>query len=163
MALNPDRVGTSYEPYLYEVSREKIREYALALGESDPRYLSDGDDCVAPPTFAATITLSRGSAAALADPDLGMHPKLVHGSQGYTYGQRPLRPGDVLRCTPRIADISVRGANEFLTIEVDCRFDDSDELAVRSETTLVLLGSAPDPSSESSANAPRSSDDEVRA
>ena len=51
MALNCDKVGTSYPPYVYEVSREKIHEYAIALGETDPRYLSTGDDCVAPPTF----------------------------------------------------------------------------------------------------------------
>jgi hypothetical protein len=60
MALNRDKVGTSYPSYTYEVSREKIREYASALGESDPRYFSDGDDCVAPPTFAACFTVIKG-------------------------------------------------------------------------------------------------------
>src|SRR5690606_24159499 len=42
MALNRDKVGTTYPSYTYEVSREKIREYAAALGESDPRYYADG-------------------------------------------------------------------------------------------------------------------------
>ena len=60
MALNQSKVGTAYPAYRYEVAREKIREYAMALGESDARYQSDGDDCVAPPTFAAAFTLSRG-------------------------------------------------------------------------------------------------------
>lgn len=143
MALNPDKVGTSYPAYRYEVAREKIHEYATALGESDPRYFSDGDDCVAPPTFAACFTVVKGGAAAFADPDLGVHPALVHGSQRYTFGDRPLRPGDVLVCTPRIADISVRGRNEFLVLEVECRFEDGGELAVRSAATIVLLGSAP--------------------
>ncbi len=143
MALNRDKLGTSYPPYTYEVSREKIREYAMALGESDPRYFSDGDDCVAPPTFAACFTVVKGGAAAFADPELGSHPALVHGTQRYVYGERPVRPGDVLTCTPRIAGITARGRNEFLVIEVEARFADADELAVRSEATIVLLGSAP--------------------
>jgi hypothetical protein len=143
MALNRDKVGTTYPPYTYEVTRAKIHEYAQALGETDPRYLSDGDDCVAPPTFAACFTIVRGGASAFADPELGTHPALVHGTQRYVYGGRPLRPGDVLTCTPGIGDISVRGSNEFLVMEVDCRFADTDELAVRSEATIVFLGSAP--------------------
>lgn len=143
MALNTDKVGTTYPSYTYEVSREKIREYAAALGESDPRYFSDGDDCVAPPTFAACFTVIKGGQAAFADPDLGVHPALVHGSQSFTWGDRPLQPGDVLECTPRIDAISARGRNEFLTIAVDCRHRDSGDLAVTASQAIVLLGSAP--------------------
>ncbi|MEX1162354.1 MAG: MaoC family dehydratase N-terminal domain-containing protein [Nitriliruptor sp.] len=142
MALNRDKVGTEYPPYTYEVSREKIREYAQALGESDPRYFSDGDDCTAPPTFAASFTVIKGGAAAFSDEGLGVHPALVHGSQRFVYGDRPVAPGDTLTCTPRIADIQVRGRNELLTVEVDCRFEDG-SLAVRSEAVIVFLGSAP--------------------
>lgn len=147
MALDRDRVGTAYPSYRYEVCREKIREYAAALGESDPRYFSDGDDCVAPPTFAACFTVIKGGAAILTDPGLGAHPALLHGSQTFAYGERPLRPGDVLTCTPHIADISYRRRNELLTLEVDCRFEDSDELAVRSTGVIVFLGSAPEEAS----------------
>src|SRR5680860_1381297 len=132
MALNPDKVGSTYPAYTYEVSREKIREYAQALGETDPRYLSDGDDCVAPPTFAASFTIPRGGQSAFADPDLGTHQALVHGAQRYVFGGRPMRPGDVLRCTPRIADIFTRGSNESMVTEVECVFADSGELAVLS-------------------------------
>jgi hypothetical protein len=143
MALNQDKVGTTYPSFTYEVSREKIREYAAALGETDPRYYSDGDDCVAPPTFAASFTLTKGGEAALADPELGAHPAMVHANQRYVFGERVLRPGDRLTCTPRIADVTRRGGNDFLVTEVDCRFGDTDELAVRSETTLIFL--EPDP------------------
>ncbi|GGI05790.1 FAS1-like dehydratase domain-containing protein [Egicoccus halophilus] len=143
MALNTDKAGTTYPPYTYEVSREKIHEYASALGESDPRYFSAGDDCVAPPTFAAAFTVTKGGRAAFADPELGAHWTLVHGSQSYAFGERPVRPGDVLTCTPRIADISVRGRNELMTMEVDCRFADDDTRAVLSRAVIVFLGSAP--------------------
>ena len=143
MALNQSKAGTVYPAYRYEVAREKIREYATALGESDARYQSDGDDCVAPPTFAAAFTLSRGLMILLSDPELGAHPALVHGSQAFRYGTRPLTPGDVLDCTPSIASITVRGRNEFLTTVVDCHFADTGELAVESESVIVFHGSAP--------------------
>ena len=152
MALNRDKVGSTYPSYTYEVSREKIREYATALGETDPRYFSEGDDCVAPPTFAACFTVTKGGAAVFADDELGAHPAVVHGSQRYVYGDRPLRPGDILTCTPRIADISARGANEFLTIEVVCE-DAEGHHVVTSEATIVLLGSAPPATTDSQAGA----------
>ncbi|MEX0831316.1 MAG: MaoC family dehydratase N-terminal domain-containing protein [Nitriliruptoraceae bacterium] len=150
MALNSDRVGATYPSYTYEVSREKIREYATAVGETDARYFSDGDDLVAPPTFAACFTIQRGGGPILADPDLGGHSALVHGSQAYRFGDRPLRPGDVLVCTPRIVDITERGSNDFLTFEVDCRFADDDAVAVVSETTFVFLNDAPGATSSAS-------------
>jgi len=143
VALNTAKVGTTYPAYTYEVSREKIREYATALGESDPRYYSSGDDCVAPPTFAACFTVIKGGQAAMSDPDLGTHMALVHGSQSFSYGERPIRPGDVLECTPRIESISSRGRNEFLTVVIDCHHADTGELAVSGSQTVVFLGSAP--------------------
>ncbi len=141
MALNPAKVGAVYPTYRYEVSREKIREYAMALGETDPRYTSQ-DDCVAPPTFAAAFTITRGALDLFADPDLGAHPALVHGSQRFVWQGRPLRPGDVLACTPRIGSITNRGRNEFLTIVLDCVHEGSGEPALSAETTIVFLGSA---------------------
>ena len=147
MVLDKARIGVSYEPWTYEVSRAKIREYAEALGETDPRYFSDGDDAIAPPTFASLFTIIQGTQAMMADEQLGAHWSLVHGSQRYLYGTRPMRPGDVLTCTPRIAEIRSRGVNEMLTIEVDCRFADG-EPAVLSTATIVLLGSAPSDDAE---------------
>ena len=143
MALNHAKIGTSYPTYRYEVSREKIREYAMALGETDPRYTSQGDDCAAPPTFAAAFTITRGALDLFSDPELGAHPALVHGSQRFTWHGRPLRPGDVLACTPTIASITNRGRNEFLTITLDCVHEASGEPALTAETTIVFLGSAP--------------------
>lgn len=129
----------TYPAYRYEVSREKIREYAAALGETDPRYFSDGDDCVAPPTFAACFTLARAASAMLADGELALHPALVHTSQSYAFGPRPLRPGDTLICTPTRGPVTSRAGGQLLTLEVDCRFADSDELAVRSTSGLLAV------------------------
>lgn len=139
MALNAEKVGATYPEYTYRVTREKIHEYAAALGETDSRYLSEREDCVAPPTFAACFTVARGVEKVLADPELGAHAALLHGSQAYEFG-RPLRDGDVLTCAPRIASITSRGGNEFLTVEVECRFAAGGSPAVLSRSVIVLLG-----------------------
>lgn len=140
MALDTGRIGHEYPAWTHRVSRTKVHEYARALGEDDPRYHADDDTCVAPPTFAATFTLIPAAEALIADDSLGATWNLVHGGQVYEYGPRPLRPGDELSCTPRIADIRSRRGTEVLTVEVDCRFDADDELAVRSTGTIVFLG-----------------------
>lgn len=144
MALNPDRAGASYPSYDYRVTREKIHEYARAVGETDPRYLRDDDSCLAPPTFAACFTVAHGLETVLGDPELGAHHRLLHGSQSYELGPRPLRDGDMLECTPTIANITARGDHEFLTVEVDCRFREDGSRAVFSRGVLVFLGSAGD-------------------
>lgn len=142
MALNTDKVGTTYPSLTHAITREEIHTYARALGETDPRYLSDGDDCVAPPTYAARYSVIDAAMPVFGDEDLGIHFALVHGSQAYEFG-RPMRPGDEVTVTPTIKDISYRGRNEFLTLEIDCRFADG-ELAVTSTNTIVFLGSAPE-------------------
>lgn len=129
MALNRDRVGATYPAYPYRVTREKIREYASALGETDPRHLGEG--CVAPPTFAACFTLAPLAEVVLADGELGAHARMLHASQSFEFGPRPLRDGDLLECTPRIANITERGGNDYLIIEVDCRLRDSADPAGR--------------------------------
>lgn len=136
--LNPARIGHRYPTYRYEVSREKIREYALATGVEDPRIAADTGDLVAPPTFAACFTVMRAGAALLDDPELGATPRLLHSAQEYDFF-RPVRSGDVLDCTPWIVDVSSRARIERLVLQVDCVDADSGEPVVTGRTTLVFL------------------------
>ena len=39
MAVNTNAVGKTYAPLTYAVGREKIREYAFAVGETNPLHL----------------------------------------------------------------------------------------------------------------------------
>ena len=128
-----------YEPYRYEVSREKVREYARATGVGGPAAHADTGPTVAPPTFAACFTVGR-SVEMFLDPELGAHFNLVHGSQDYDF-HRPVRVGDVLLCTPRIADIKAKGNMEFLTQQIDCVDAETSEPVVTSRSTIIFFGS----------------------
>jgi acyl dehydratase len=125
------------------VSREKIREYANATGVDDPQYEADRGDVVAPPTFAACIMGGTRTASIIADPELGAHWTLVHGAQEYDF-HRTVHVGDVLECTASVADITWRGRNEFLVIQVDATDADSGEPVLTGRSTVIFLGSAPE-------------------
>src|ERR1035437_6676169 len=56
--VNTKAIGKTYEPTTYAVGREKIKEYARAVGETNPIHLdvqaareAGYDDVVAPPMF----------------------------------------------------------------------------------------------------------------
>ncbi len=134
--MNRDRIGHVYPSYRYEVSREKVREYARATGVSGPAATAESGPVTAPPTFAACFTIGGG--ALFSDPELGAHWNLVHGSQDYEFA-RPVRVGDVLRCTPRIADIQPKGRMELLTLQIDCVEADSGEPVLTSRGTIVFF------------------------
>lgn len=141
IALNPDRLGHAYPPVTYEVSREKLREYARATGVVDPALEADAAEVplaslTAPPTFAATFTVGLLDRV-IGDPELGAHWNLVHSSQRFRF-TRAVRGGDVLRCTPRITEVTSRRALERLTVEVAAHEAGSGEPVLVAETTLVL-------------------------
>ncbi|TMK23734.1 MAG: MaoC family dehydratase, partial [Actinobacteria bacterium] len=59
MPVNTKAIGKRYEPVVYAVGREKVREYARAVGETNPVHLdlqaardAGYADVVAPPMFA---------------------------------------------------------------------------------------------------------------
>jgi acyl dehydratase len=147
MPLNRDLVGKSYPSITYEVGREKIREFATAVGETASMYHhpeaakeAGYPEQVAPPTFATVLHIRSGPAV-LSDPDLRLdYSRVVHGEQEFEFG-RPIMAGDVLTATPRIADISSRGPLEFLRIDTTIT-DEAGEVVVVARATLISRGTA---------------------
>ena len=125
MGLNVDLVGKTYPPQVYEVGREKVREFASAVGDPNPAY-HDVDaaralghaDLVAPPTFAVVVT--RGpQLAVIDDPDLGLDfSRVVHGDQKFAFA-RPIVAGDLLHTTASVASARTMAGNDILTIRSD--------------------------------------------
>lgn len=136
--VDKTRAGHRYPRYRYEVSRAKIEEYALATGYPLPD-TADGP-VVAPHIFAACFTVMKGAALLREDDRLGGAGPIVHAGQEYDFHRR-VASGDVLTCTPTITDITDRGANTFLTLEISC-VDERDEPVVTSRQTIAYLGAA---------------------
>jgi hypothetical protein len=123
------------------VSREKVREYAVATGVEDPAYTADSaeipsNELIAPPTFAACFTVGRTDL--FDDPELGAHTNLVHGSQSYELHQ-PIRVGRTLVCSPQVTDIVDRGRMELLTLQIDCADEATGEPVVTSRGMIIFF------------------------
>src|SRR5664279_3051645 len=119
MAVNTDAVGKTYPPTLYAVGREKIKEYALAVGERNPIHLDHEAaraagyaDVVAPPMFAVVFA-SRAMMPALFDPEVGIDfAHMVHGAQEFRWGDLVVA-GDEISTTATVTVVSERGEMGF--------------------------------------------------
>lgn len=146
MALDQSFVGRSYPPTPpYEVGREKIREFAEAIGDDNPAYTDPAaarelghPDVIAPPTFVFAITF-RAARQVTQDPQLGLdYDRVVHGDQKFSY-TRPVRAGDRLTVTSTIESIRSMAGNDILDVRGEVH-DESGEHVVTAHSKLVARG-----------------------
>jgi acyl dehydratase len=125
MSLNLERVGTAYPAVTYEVGREKIREFAEAVGDPNPAYRDAAaaralghPDVVAPPTFAVVVTRDPQKAV-IDDPELGLDfSRVVHGDQKFVH-HRPILAGDRLSVVASVESARTVAGNDILTIRTE--------------------------------------------
>ncbi|MEV6526496.1 MaoC family dehydratase N-terminal domain-containing protein [Longispora sp. NPDC051575] len=142
MPLDQTQIGRTYPPTApYEVGREKIREFAEAIGDPNPAY-RDPDvarkfghpDVIAPPTFPILLTLDASGVALAA---LGVELRnVLHREQKFEYS-RPVVAGDTLVCVVVVEGIRTVAGNDILTTRTDVT-DGSGELVVAVWSTLVV-------------------------
>ena len=126
MPLDVSFVGRSWPPSPpYLVGREKIREFARAIGATDAEYHDPEAaralgyaDVVAPPTFPTVVTMSTSHQIVM-DPALGLdYSRVVHGDQRFKY-TRPVVAGDELVCVNSVEEITQRSGHDFLTTRTE--------------------------------------------
>jgi acyl dehydratase len=137
MPLDPSFIGRTYPPTdPYEVGREKIREFADAIGDPNPAY-RDAEtakalgyaDVVAPPTFPIVLSMAAGDQV-VEDPELGLDfSRVVHGDQRFTY-TRPVVAGDRLVATVTITDIKTVAGNDLITSRADLVTENGEPVVV---------------------------------
>lgn len=127
MSLDQSFVGRTWPPTEpYQVGREKIREFARAIGATEAEYHDPQAaralgyaDVVAPPTFPIVITLESSRRQIIDDPELGMDfTRVVHGDQRFSY-TRPVVAGDTLICVNSVESITSRAGQDFLTTRTE--------------------------------------------
>jgi acyl dehydratase len=124
MALDPNAVGRTYAPSEpHQVSREKIREFADAIGATEAAYRDPvaaaalgHPDVIAPPTFPVLLAMPASEALCA---ELGVDmAHVVHGDQRFAY-TRPVRAGDRLKSVTTVEKVMARAGNEFLSTRTD--------------------------------------------
>jgi len=148
VALDQSFVGRTYPPTPpYEVGREKIREFAEAIGDANPAYRDPEaaralghPDVIAPPTFGIVLSMTAGRQV-IADPELGLdYSRVVHGEQRFVIS-RPIRAGDRLTVTMTVENIRTAAGNDMITTRGDVQTVDG-EPVFTAYSTLVARGTA---------------------
>jgi acyl dehydratase len=133
----------AFEAHTYVVGREKIREYARAIGETNPLH-SDLDaaraaghaDLVAPPMFAV-VYCAAAIEQALFHPDLAIDfAMLLHGGQEFEWGPLVLA-GDEIATQVELAELYERIGMTFYVLRSRSLNQRGEEVCVGTWTEIV--------------------------
>ena len=143
--MDTSKVGKTYPAFEYEVGREKIREYANAVGEQNPVHhdrevakAAGFRDVVAPPMFV--VVYSAGAMGpAILDPEVGINLMLmVHGGQEFVWGE-PVCAGDTITTEASVKDMYEKDGRKFYVFESVSTNQDGQE-TVRATWTNIVRG-----------------------
>ena len=145
MALKTDAVGKEWPATTYQVGREKIKEYASALGIDNPVHFDVGEahragfrDVVAPPMFAVVYS-SAAVAPAILDPEVELNfAAMVHGGQEFEWDE-PACSGDEITTTAKCLSIEEKDGKGFYVFETNSVNQDGAQVA-RGTWTLIVRG-----------------------
>jgi len=123
MPVNTQAIGKTYDPVEYAVGREKIREYARAVGETNPVHLdleaaraAGYGDLVAPPMFAVVYS-APAVGPPIFDPEIELNfAMMVHGGQECVGGPAVVA-GDEISTVASVKDISERDGRGYYVFE----------------------------------------------
>jgi acyl dehydratase len=143
--VDTSKIGKEYPAFEYEVGREKIREYANAVGEDSPVHrdreaatAAGFRDVVAPPMFC--VVYSAGAMGpAILDPELGINLMLmVHGGQEFEWGE-PVCAGDTITTNAKLKEMYEKDGRKFYVFESVSTNQDGQE-TVRATWTNIVRG-----------------------
>ena len=145
MPVNEEAVGKRYPPVTYEVGREKIREYANAIGATNPVHhdreaaqAAGFRNVVAPPMFCVVYS-APALGPGILDPEIGINlAAMVHGGQEFIWGE-PVCAGDEITTEAKVTEIYERGGMGYYVFESVSTNQDGDEV-VRGTWTDIVRG-----------------------
>ncbi len=143
MPVDVSAKGKQYPPAEYEVGKEKIREYAQAVGEDSPVYFDRTAaqaaglrDIPAPPMFAVVYS-AAAMAPAILDPEVGIDfARMVHGGQEFEWGE-PVCSGDTVTTVAKCSDIYEKDGKGFYVFESVSINQDGEQVVRATWTNIV--------------------------
>lgn len=138
-------IGREYKPVTYVVGQEKIKEYALAVGdlnhlytESDFAKKSKYGCVIAPPMFV--VVFARDSMFSLfEDNELKINfSRLLHGEQEFTF-HKIVKANDTITTHSKIKNIYQKSNNDFVELETKS-YNQNKELVVDGIWTFIIRG-----------------------
>ncbi len=145
MPIKTDAIGKEWPATTYQVGREKIKEYARALGIENPVHFdveaaraAGFRDVVAPPMFAVVYS-GPALAPAIFDPEVGINiATMVHGGQVFEW-EEPACSGDEITTTAKCTEIYEKDGKGFYVFESVSDNQNGDRV-VRAVWTNIVRG-----------------------
>jgi acyl dehydratase len=142
MELDQSLIGLTGPQYVFEVEKRHIRQFAEAIGDSNPLYVDEEyakstiyGSIIAPPSFPVAIGADSGQGINL---PLDFS-RMLHGEQEFIY-HRPIRPCDRLHCQMKVTDVYEKegknGPMQFLVMDTEMK-DEEGVLVVISRTNII--------------------------
>jgi acyl dehydratase len=147
MAVNARFTGRTYPPTApYAVGREKIREFAEAVGADDSVHVDPVHarargyhDVIAPPTFAVVIA-QQCDRQFIVDPQAGIDfSRLVHGEQRFVH-HRPITAGDEIVGVLTIDSVKSVGGNSMVTTRTELSTIEGEPVCTATSTVVIRAG-----------------------
>jgi acyl dehydratase len=147
MAVNAGFTGRIYPPTVpYAVGREKIREFAEAVGADDVVHTDPVQarargyrDVIAPPTFAVLIA-QQCDRQFIVDPEAGIDfGRLVHGEQRFVH-HRPITAGDEIVGVLTVDSVKLVGGNAMVTTRSELSTIEGEPVCTATSTVVIRGG-----------------------
>lgn len=142
MTIDPSLAGRRFATSApYQIGREKIREFAAAIGDQNAAYQDAAaaralghESVLAPPTFATVLTLDSWRDVFA---ELGIDlADVLHVDQRFVFS-RALRAGDVVRTETALEDVRERMGASWLTVRADVVTEAAEHLCTAVSTIMV--------------------------
>ena len=147
MAVNASFTGRTYPATTpYAVGREKIREFAEAVGADDVVHTSQVEarargyrDVIAPPTFAVLIA-QQCDRQLIADPEAGIDfGRVVHGEQRFVH-HRPITAGDEIVGVLTVDSVKEAGGHAMVTTRSELSTTEGEPVCTATSTIVIRGG-----------------------
>lgn len=133
MVIDQKFVGKTYPDLVYEIGKEKLKEFLVATKADQEKFAE-----ITPPTFPVVYAHDL-LWTVLFDQELKLNlAKLVHGEQDFVY-HKPTKVGDTITTKSRIEKIFSKSVHDFVVM-VSESFNQNKELVCTSTWTFIIRG-----------------------
>ena len=145
MSIDKKFIDKEYKPITYVVGQEKIKEYAIAVGDHNPLYLNpdfaekSSYGCIIAPPMFVVVFAKESMDALFNDKKLNINfARLLHGEQEFDF-HKIVKSGDIIKTLGKIKNIFQKGNNDFVELETKS-YNHHNELVVEGIWTFVIRG-----------------------
>ncbi|GCE10457.1 FAS1-like dehydratase domain-containing protein [Tengunoibacter tsumagoiensis] len=147
--FDKDKLGHSFPPFQFELERTKIRELALAIGDSNPIYQSleaaqaaGYSDIPLFPTAPTILSFWGNTQLWEQLKSVGINVlRILHGEEEYSY-LAPINAGDILTGTTTIIDGKTRHSKDGSSMDIittETRYTNQHQQTVLSAKTMFVV------------------------